>query len=132
MLVVRVGLLASGNSSTRRPLARRYSVMPSTEVTLTGAALVAAAAVAVAAAAAGAAVVAANAGDSMPALSMMAVISFTLDSPCKKVKVNDYITANPALMKILSCRKLAAIALDHDTSVKLYAALAVRLFRPEI
>src|SRR5471032_1187874 len=38
MLVVRVGLLASGNSSTRKPLARRYSVMPSTEVTLTAAA----------------------------------------------------------------------------------------------
>src|SRR5664279_2225031 len=37
MLVVTVGLLASGYSSTRRPLAKWYSVIPSTVVTLTGA-----------------------------------------------------------------------------------------------
>src|SRR5688572_10525356 len=36
MLTVTVCLLASGNSSTRRPLASRYSVMPSTEVTRSG------------------------------------------------------------------------------------------------
>src|SRR5262245_46493712 len=33
-----VCLLGSGNSSTRRPLDSRYSVMPSTEVTFSGAA----------------------------------------------------------------------------------------------
>ena len=31
MFTVTVGLLASGNSNTRRPLARRYSQMPSTQ-----------------------------------------------------------------------------------------------------
>src|SRR3954468_24974823 len=36
MLTVMVCLLASGNSSTRSPLASRYSVMPSTEVTRSG------------------------------------------------------------------------------------------------
>ena len=36
MFTVTVCLLASGNNSTRRPLARRYSVMPSTEVTRSG------------------------------------------------------------------------------------------------
>src|SRR5688572_3341156 len=36
MLTVIVGLDGSGNISTRRPLGRRYSVMPSTSVTLTG------------------------------------------------------------------------------------------------
>src|SRR5689334_16893760 len=34
MFTVRVALEASGNSSTFRPFASRYSVMPSTEVTL--------------------------------------------------------------------------------------------------
>src|SRR5262249_14985827 len=38
MLTVIVGLVGSGKSRTRRPLPSRYSVMPSTEVTLTGAA----------------------------------------------------------------------------------------------
>ena len=38
MFTVMVCLLGSGNSSTRRPLASRYSVMPSTEVTVPGAA----------------------------------------------------------------------------------------------
>src|SRR5690349_2577963 len=38
MLTVMVCLLASGNSSTRRPLAIRYSVMPSTVVIFSGAA----------------------------------------------------------------------------------------------
>src|SRR5262245_20370188 len=33
MLTVIVCLVGSGNSSTRRPLGRRYSVMPSTDVT---------------------------------------------------------------------------------------------------
>ncbi len=33
MLTVTVGLVASGNSSTDRPLSSRYSVMPSTERT---------------------------------------------------------------------------------------------------
>src|SRR5262245_58981248 len=36
MLTVIVCLVGSGNISTRRPLARRYSVMPSTEVTFSG------------------------------------------------------------------------------------------------
>src|SRR6187399_3258404 len=36
MLTVMVCLLASGNSSTRSPLASRYSVMPSTAVTRSG------------------------------------------------------------------------------------------------
>jgi hypothetical protein len=36
MLTVMVCLVWSGNSSTRRPLARRYSVMPSTDVTRSG------------------------------------------------------------------------------------------------
>src|SRR6478609_8016941 len=36
MLTVIVGLDWSGNSSTRSPFARRYSVMPSTSVTFTG------------------------------------------------------------------------------------------------
>src|SRR5512141_3294986 len=38
MFTVTVGLVGSGKRSPRRPLARRYSVIPSTEVTLTGAA----------------------------------------------------------------------------------------------
>src|SRR6478736_2520016 len=38
MFTVTVGLDWSGNSSTRRPLGSRYSVMPSTSVTFTGAA----------------------------------------------------------------------------------------------
>src|SRR6478735_5531665 len=38
MFTVTVGLDWSGNSSTLRPLASRYSVMPSTSVTFTGAA----------------------------------------------------------------------------------------------
>src|SRR5690242_3612824 len=37
MFTVMEGWVASGKRRTRRPLARRYSVMPSTEVTLTGA-----------------------------------------------------------------------------------------------
>ena len=37
MLTVMVGFDGSGNSSTRRPFASRYSVMPSTEVTRSGA-----------------------------------------------------------------------------------------------
>src|SRR5512141_1733245 len=36
MLTVTVGFDGSGKSSTRRPLARRYSVMPSTSVAFTG------------------------------------------------------------------------------------------------
>src|SRR5215469_10262527 len=36
MLTVIVGLVGSGKRRTVRPLARRYSVMPSTEVTRTG------------------------------------------------------------------------------------------------
>src|SRR5262249_37056323 len=44
MLTVIVGLVGSGKSRTRRPLASRYSVMPSTDVTLPGAAGAAAAA----------------------------------------------------------------------------------------
>src|SRR5262249_46516343 len=37
MLTVTVGLVASGNSSTRAPVARRYSVTPSTVATFLGA-----------------------------------------------------------------------------------------------
>jgi len=35
-LTVMVCFVGSGNNSTRRPLARRYSVMPSTDVTFSG------------------------------------------------------------------------------------------------
>ena len=80
MLVVRVGLLASGNNSTRKPLAKRYSVMPSTEVTLTAARWDAALAVFWVGAASTAVAARMNDGETMPAASRRAVIGFKSES----------------------------------------------------
>ena len=81
MLVVNVGLLASGNSSTRKPLARRYSVMPSTDVTLTAAARFGAALPVFWVGAASTGVAARmNDGERMPAASRRAVMGFKAES----------------------------------------------------
>ncbi|MNT12329.1 hypothetical protein D3C72_1472530 [compost metagenome] len=80
MLVVRVGLLASGNSSTRKPLARRYSVMPSTDVTLTAARLGAALPVFWVGAASTGGAARMNEGERMPAASRRAVMGFKAES----------------------------------------------------